>query len=130
MDKHRKKKPPAGEQFDRGEIDGITFTDGGDNVFADLGLSDADDRLAKAEMAREIRRIVETKGWNQRRAAKELGIAAPDVSDLFRGKLKRFSQERLERFLNALDIDVRIVIGPRPSWKPRAGVSVQRVTTF
>ncbi len=57
------------------------------NVFADLGLPNADERLAKAELARVIRAVVKGKSWTQRRAADVLGIAPPDVSDLMRGKL-------------------------------------------
>ncbi len=67
------------------------------NVFQDLGMPDAGERLAKAELARVVRYIIAGKQWTQRRAADELGIAPPDVSDLMRGKLARFSQERLER---------------------------------
>jgi predicted XRE-type DNA-binding protein len=80
------------------------------NVFQDLGLPKAGERLAKAELARGIRHIIKIRGkhWTQRRAAEVLAIAPPDVSDLMRGKLARFSQERLERFLNALDMDVQI----------------------
>ena len=79
------------------------------NVFEDLGLPDADERLAKAELARVIRNIVKDKKWTQRRAADVLGIAPPDVSDLMRGKLARFSQERLERFLSSLNTGRRTV---------------------
>jgi predicted XRE-type DNA-binding protein len=95
------------------------------NVFADLGLPNADERLAKAELARVIRAVVKGKSWTQRRAADVLGIAPPDVSDLMRGKLARFSQERLERFLNALDMDVLIEVRPRAAGKRRAGVTVE-----
>ena len=97
------------------------------NVFADLGLPNADARLAKAELARVIRAIVKGKNWTQRRAADVLGIAAPDVSDLMRGKLARFSQERLERFLNALDMDVDIRVRPRAPGKKQASVTVEFV---
>ena len=97
------------------------------NVFADLGLPDAEERLAKAELARVIRMIIKDKGWTQRRAAGVLGIAAPDVSDLMRGKLARFSQERLQRFLNALDMDVRIEVMPRRKGTKRARVMVEIV---
>lgn len=45
-------------------------------------------------------------------------------------KLARFSQERLVRFLNALGMDVHIVIGPRPEGKTRADVTVERVASF
>ena len=100
------------------------------NVFEDLGLPDAGERLAKAELARVIRKIVQEKNWTQRRAADALGIAPPDVSDLMRGKLARFSQERLERFLNALDMDVHIRVGPRAAGKKRANVTVELVAAF
>jgi predicted XRE-type DNA-binding protein len=100
------------------------------NVFKDLGLPDAAARLAKAELARVIRKIVTDKGWTQRRAADVLGIAPPDMSDLVRGKLARFSQERLERFLNALDMDVRIQVGPRRKGKKHANVTVELVGAF
>jgi predicted XRE-type DNA-binding protein len=100
------------------------------NVFEDLGLPEAAERLAKAELARVIRKIVGDKGWTQRRAAQVLGIAPPDVSDLMRGKLARFSQERLERFLNALDMDVRIQVGPKRRGKKHASVTVELVGAF
>jgi predicted XRE-type DNA-binding protein len=64
------------------------------------------------------------------RAAELLGITQPDVSDLVRGKLARFSMERLERFLNALDMEVRIQVGPKPKDKERAGISVELVNSF
>lgn len=108
----------------------ITFGPMHDNVFEAMGLPDAAERLAKAEMALAIDLIVKAKGWNQKRTAEELAIAASDVSDLLRGKLARFSQERLERFLNALDMDVVIRIGPRPAWKQHASVTVERVASF
>lgn len=102
----------------------------GGNVFEDLGLPDAAERLAKSEMARAVRKIISDKGWTQRRAAEVLHIAAPDVSDLMRGKLARFSRERLERFLTALDMDVRIRVGPRADGKKHATVTVELVGGF
>jgi hypothetical protein len=44
-----------------------------------------------------------------------------------RGKLARFSQERLERFLNALDMDVQIRVRPRAAGKKQADVTVEFV---
>ena len=95
------------------------------NVFDDLGLPDAVERLAKAELARVIRQIVQEREWTQARAAGVLGIPPSDMSDLMRGKIARFSQERLERFLIALDMDIRIQIAPRGSRKRRATVTVE-----
>ena len=105
----------------------IEIEAGSGNVFEDLELPDAGERLAKAELARVIRKIVKDKNWTQRRAADVLGIAPPDASDLMRGKLARFSQERLERFLNALDMDVHIRVGPRAAGKKQANVTVELV---
>ena len=75
---------------------------------------------------RAIRLIVQDREWTQRHTAGVLGIAPPDVSDLMRGKLARFSQERLERFLNALDMDVEIRVRPRRA--KRATVTVEFLT--
>jgi Uncharacterized conserved small protein len=110
---------------DRMEIEGSSG-----NVFQDLGLPEAAGRLAKAELARVVRKIVKERQWTQRRAAEVLGIAPSDMSDLMRGKLARFSQERLERFLNALDMHVNIQVGPRSAGKRRAGVTVEWVAAF
>jgi predicted XRE-type DNA-binding protein len=95
------------------------------NVFADLGFANADEELAKAELARVIRKIIERRGWTQRRAAAVLGVAPPDVSDLVRGSLARFSQERLARFLLLLDMDVTIRVEPKRRSKRRGRLAVE-----
>ena len=50
------------------------------NVFADLALPDADEMLAKAELAHEICAIIESEGLTQRQAAARIGIDQPKVS--------------------------------------------------
>jgi len=47
------------------------------------------------------------------------------MSDLLRGKLARFSQERLARFLNKLDMHVHIQVPPLPRRMARAGITVE-----
>src|SRR5207302_5672052 len=83
------------------------------NVFADLGVPDADEALAKAELARRIAAVLAQRKLTQARAAALLGIDQPKVSALIRGKLDGFSTDRLFRFLNALGQDVEIVVRPR-----------------
>jgi len=100
------------------------------NVFEDMGMRDAEERLAKAELARLIRVELRDRGLSQTEAAALLGVKQPDVSDLVRGKLSRFSIARLERFLNALDLEIRIQVGPRPQGKVRAGITVEAVESF
>jgi predicted XRE-type DNA-binding protein len=82
------------------------------NVFADLGLDEPDERLARAELAHRICEIIAERKLSQTRAAAVLGVDQPKVSALMRGKLDGFSIDRLFRFLNALDHDVEIVIRP------------------
>ncbi len=86
------------------------------NVFADLGLDNPQELLAKAELVQRIAEIIAERKLTQVRAAKLLGVDQPKVSALLRGKLDGFSTDRLFRFLNALGRDVEIVIRPaKPS---------------
>jgi predicted XRE-type DNA-binding protein len=91
------------------------------NVFADLGLSNPDARVAKAELARRISKAIEARGLTQVQAAKILDIDQPKVSALVRGRLKDFSTERLLRFLTALGHDVEIVIKRRTGRESHGG---------
>jgi predicted XRE-type DNA-binding protein len=85
------------------------------NVFADLGLPDADDLLAKANLALHIRRTIKARKLTQVRAAKLLGLDQPKVSSIMNGRLEGFSTDRLMRFLNDLGCDVKIsVSAPHP----------------
>jgi predicted XRE-type DNA-binding protein len=85
---------------------------GSGNVFSDLGLSEPDERLAKAELAHKICLLIKAKKLTQTQAAQCLGVDQPKVSALMRGRLMDFSTERLFRFINRLDSDVLIVIRP------------------
>jgi predicted XRE-type DNA-binding protein len=94
------------------------------NVFADLGLPEAEDRLAKAELAREIGAILEGKRLTQTQAARVLGVDQPKISALLRGQLSGLSLGRLIRFLNLLGRDVQIVVRPKSSRRERASLRV------
>ena len=85
-----------------------TIHDGSGNVFADLGIENADEYMAKSELAAEILRIVQRRRLTQAEAAKLLGIRQPKVSDLLRGRLDGFSTDRLLRFITRLGYDVQI----------------------
>lgn len=97
---------------------------GSGNVFADLGLPDPDEALAKAEVARRICAIITERGLTQERAAAVLGVDQPKVSALMRGKLSGFSTDRLFRLLNALGQDVEIVIRSQRRGSIRPGTRV------
>jgi len=95
------------------------------NPFAVLGLADADLRLARAELSRLIDRTIRARRLTQSAAARLMGLTQPDVSDLVRGRVGRFSLERLERLLVALDMDVTIRVAPRPGAARRAAIRVE-----
>src|SRR5947209_3070711 len=86
---------------------------GSGNVFADLGLPDAEELQAKALVSIHIERLIEANGWKQAEAARRMGLAQPDISNILRGRLNGFTLDRLFACLNALDQDVEINIRPR-----------------
>lgn len=102
----------------------IEFEQGSGNVFADLGLPDADEMLLKAHLVHQISVIIEERDVTQAQAAELLGIDQPKVSRLLRGHLRGFSIERLTRFLNALGQDVEIVVRPKPRSEPQGHTRV------
>ncbi|MDQ2665491.1 MAG: helix-turn-helix domain-containing protein [Gemmatimonadota bacterium] len=103
---------------DTDEIDGTSFTKGSGNVFSDLNLPDAEERLAKANLARQIAVLLGDS--NQKEAAVRLGIDQPKVSALSRGKLDQFSTERLIGFLTRLGQNVEIHVKPVTSRRKNA----------
>jgi predicted XRE-type DNA-binding protein len=91
---------------DQDTIDGVTITRGSGNVFADLGFADAEERLAKAELAHEI--AIRCEGMTQKEIGARLEIDQPKVSALLRGQLQQFSTERLMTFVRRVGQDVEI----------------------
>ena len=98
----------------RGGDEDATVSSSSGNVFADLGLTDAEELAAKADLALAIRRLIDARALSQREAAPLVGVSQPDLSNLYRGRLDGFSIERLSRMLTALGQDVQIVVQPKP----------------
>lgn len=92
------------------------------NVFADLGLPNADEHLVKAGLVVKIERTIRQRELSQAAAAKVMGIDQPKVSAMLGGQFRGYSVERLMRFLVALGHDVEIVVKPR-----KRGVAELRV---
>lgn len=103
-----------------------TVTDSSGNIFADLGLAEPEEALAKAELARAISAIIAARELTRAQAAELLGIDQPKISALTRGRLTGFSIDRLLRLLVALGQDVEITIRPNVEGDPRCRVSVLR----
>lgn len=83
---------------------------GSTNVFSDLDMPDADEKLAKAELAMKINQIIKKRKLKQSDAAILLSVDQSKISLLRRGRLSAFSIERLVRYLNLLNQDVKIFV--------------------
>jgi predicted XRE-type DNA-binding protein len=94
------------------------------NVFADLGLRDADEKQTKVHLAVAIQQIIQARRLSQTAAARVLDINQPKISALVNYHLEGFSVERLLHFLNALDRDVEIVIRRKPRSRKMARIVV------
>jgi predicted XRE-type DNA-binding protein len=95
------------------------------NVFADLGLPDADERLVNAEMAVKTARLVRARKLTRKALGDLLGASQSDVSLLANHKFGRFSTERLMHFLVCLGQDVEITIKARPKGKGMGRIIVK-----
>jgi predicted XRE-type DNA-binding protein len=100
----------------------VSVTHGSGNVFADLGFADAEELQVKAGLTHQISNRIKALGLTQVQAGERLGIGQPDVSKLMNGRYTGYSTDRLIALLNALDVDVEIVVRPRSeSESPRRG---------
>ena len=97
----------------------IVYEESSGNVFADLGIKNPEEALAKSELARQIAKLIKKKKLTQKQAAEILGIDQPKISALIRGRLRSFSLERLICFLNELGQDVSIMVTPTKSQSER-----------
>ncbi len=92
---------------------------GSGNIFADLGLPDAETHFLKAQIVSELYRVTKQRKLTQTQAGKRMGISQPEVSRMFKGNFREYSVERLMEFVTAFDRDVEIVVRPhRKAGKP------------
>ena len=101
----------------------IPIVEGGPNVFADLGLPDAEELLVKSRLALQIARILKQRGLTQSKAAALTGLPQPKLSNLLRGKFTGISEDRMMRCLAALGQDVTIVVSPAKKGRGRVEVA-------
>lgn len=92
----------------------IPVTASSGNVFADMGLPEAEEELTKAQLASHIRQAIKRRRLTQAAAAALMGVDQPKVSALLNGRLANFSSERLMRLLTAIGQDVEITVRAKP----------------
>lgn len=78
---------------------------GSGNVFADLGLKNPDQFIARSQIGFQVFRILEKKKLKEHEIARILGIAQSDVSHLMNGHFSRFRADKLLGFRLSLIAD-------------------------
>jgi len=97
-------------------IEGIEVETGSGNVFADLGLRNADKLKIKSGLVIEITRAVRKLGLTQEEAGRRMGVPQPKVSALLRGDFANLSERKLMDCLTRLGYDIEIKV--RPATRP------------
>jgi predicted XRE-type DNA-binding protein len=104
----------------------MEFTKSSGNVFADMGLDDADELLARAKLGYAIRKILENRNLKQQEIADLLNIKQSEVSKLMNGKYHLFSESRLFSFFNKLEQKIIIQITPHDLGEPLIDVQIKQ----
>lgn len=93
-------------------VDGVEVQQSCGNVYADLGLADAEKLKIKTGLVIEIRKAMRTQGLTQQAAAKCMGLSQPKVSDMMRGDFSNLSERKLMDCLTRLGYDIEIKVKP------------------
>jgi predicted XRE-type DNA-binding protein len=78
------------------------------NIFADLGLDQSEELLARAKLLNNVSILIKNSGLSQKEVAEKLGITQPKVSMLVCGRLSTFSTDTLIHYLFILGCEVQI----------------------
>jgi predicted XRE-type DNA-binding protein len=92
------------------------------NVYEDIGVSNPEDMLVKAQLMAKINQIINDRRWTQVVAAKAMGVPQPKLSNMLRGHFENVSEAKMMDCLRRLGCDVQIVIG-----KPHAEMTAGRL---
>ena len=98
------------------------------DIFDDLGLSPQEelDAKIKADLWRDLLTHIERRGMDQSSLAQTLRIHQPDVSNLLRGKLSKFSTAKLISFAVRLDLGVQVKLTASKPRKQIGKVAIAR----
>jgi len=88
----------------------IDVTTSSGNVFADLGLANAEELSVKARLVLNLKRIMDLHGLTQKAVAARVGADQPTISKVLRGRLDLVTTDRLLTWLARLDQEVRITV--------------------
>jgi predicted XRE-type DNA-binding protein len=105
-------------------LNGIEVEASSGNVFADLGLPDAEQLKIKSGLVIEITRAVRRLGLTQEEAGRRMGISQAKVSGMMHGDFSNLSERKLMECLNHLGYDIEIKLIPAADSVGRRSLAV------
>ena len=100
------------------KTDTITYEASTGNIFADLGLENAEELHARGLIGCHIVKLLKAKNQKQAELAFLLGVKQAEVSHLLNGHFSRFTTDKLLDFLKRLEHKVTIRISPHQQGEP------------
>ncbi|MEG4496030.1 XRE family transcriptional regulator [Microcoleus sp. F10-C6] len=100
------------------------FEESSGNVFADLGLKDADELFMRGKIGIQVIHLLKQRNLKQREVSQLLGIPQPEVSHLMNGEFQRFSEGKLLIFLKRLDTEITLHLCPRNGENQSAEIAI------
>ncbi len=94
------------------------------NIYADLGMADADEMLVKAQLAAKIAEIIKLRKLTQTQAASLLGMTQPKLSNMLCGRFRGISEAKMLECMTLLGRDVQILVKPVSRSRKTGHVSV------
>ena len=98
---------------------------GSGNLYADLGMPDAEMRQLRAMLAAEVTKALDAEGLSVRAAQRRTGVAAADFSRIRNVKLAGFTADRLMTILHRLNRDVHVSVAALPQTAMPSGLQLQ-----
>lgn len=88
-------------------INGVPVEEGSENVYADLGFTDADEMLAKAMLTSQLEDKLNNLGMSHAEAAKMLDVPVFWLTNLLLGKFRDIPHDQIVNYLHQLDSAVK-----------------------
>lgn len=102
----------------RKEQTDIEFEESSGNIYADLGLDEAEELQARAMVGYHVIQLLKKKKLKQRELAALLHVKQAEISHLLNGHFSRFTIDKLLEFLKRMDQKVVINISPHKRGEP------------
>ena len=89
----------------------VEITKASDNLFEDLGFDkeEAANLLVRTDLMLDLSRLIKDKGLKQKEAAELMGVQQSLISDLVRGKIGRFTIDKLVNMAARAGIKINFI---------------------